>query len=189
MLSPQPLDTEGVDPEHCYLVMRSRDARYDGQFFTGVLTTGIYCRPVCPAKPPRVENCRFFPSSAAAQEAGFRPCLRCRPEVSPGLPAWIGASATVTRALRLIEEDGCESIDALAAKLGVGDRHLRRLFLEHLGATPMNVILNRRILFSKKLLTETTLPVTDIAFAAGFGSVRRFNDALSRVYGRPPSEL
>ncbi len=177
------------NPEHCYRAMQTRDARFDGQFFTGVLTTGIYCRPICPANPPKLTNCRFFPSSAAAQEAGFRPCLRCRPEVSPGLPAWIGTSATVTRALRLIEDGGVESATSLAAKLGVGDRHLRRLFVGHLGATPVAILTNRRILFAKKLLTETSLPVTDVAFAAGFQSVRRFNAAMSEVYGRPPSKL
>lgn len=181
-----------LDAESCYRAIETRDARFDGQFFTGVRTTGIYCRPVCPARAPKRENCNFYPSSAAAQEAGFRPCLRCRPEVSPGLPAWIGTSATVTRALRLIDagalDDG-NSVEDLAAKLGVGDRHLRRLFLDHLGATPVAVALNRRILFAKKLLTETTLPISDIAFASGFGSIRRFNDAMQQVYARSPRDL
>ncbi len=180
-----------LDPESCYRAIETRDARFDGQFFTGVITTGIYCRPICPVRPPKPENCRYYPSAAAAQEAGFRPCLRCRPEVSPGLPAWIGTSATVTRALRLIEDgvvdDG--SVEDLATRLGVGDRHLRRLFLEHVGATPMAVALNRRVLFAKKLLTETSLPVAEIAFAAGFGSLRRFNDAIQKVYARSPRDL
>lgn len=180
-----------LDPESCYRAIETRDARFDGQFFTGVVTTGIYCRPICPVRPPKPENCRYYPSSAAAQEAGFRPCLRCRPEVSPGLPAWIGTSTTVTRALRLIEDgvvdDG--SVEDLAARLGVGDRHLRRLFLEHVGATPMAVAVNRRVLFAKKLLTETSLPVAEIAFAAGFGSLRRFNDAIQKVYARCPRDL
>ncbi|BDC51410.1 AraC family transcriptional regulator [Bryobacterales bacterium F-183] len=180
-----------LDADSCYRAIETKDARFDGQFFTGVRTTGIYCRPVCPARAPKRENCNFYPSSAAAQEAGFRPCLRCRPEVSPGLPAWIGTSATVTRALRLIDNGALDdnSVEDLAAKLGVGDRHLRRLFLDHLGATPVAVALNRRILFAKKLLTETTLPVSDIAFAAGFGSIRRFNDAMQQVYARSPRDL
>lgn len=180
-----------LDAESCYRAIETKDARFDGQFFTGVRTTGIYCRPVCPARAPKRENCNFYPSSAAAQEAGFRPCLRCRPEVSPGLPAWIGTSATVTRALRLIDSGALDdhSVEDLAAKLGVGDRHLRRLFLDHLGATPVAVALNRRILFAKKLLTETTLPISDIAFAAGFGSIRRFNDAMQQVYARSPRDL
>ena len=169
--------------------MRTRDTRFDGQIFMGVTSTGIYCRPVCTANAPKPANCRFFPSSAAAQEAGFRSCLRCRPEVSPGLPAWIGTSPTVTRALRLIEDGTAETVKQLASQLGVGDRHLRRLFLEHLGATPMAVVSNRRILFAKKLLTETSLPITDIAFASGFGSVRRFNDAIAQSYGRSPRDL
>jgi len=179
------------DPETCYRAMETRDARFDGQFFTGVVTTGIYCRPICPARPPKRENCRFYLSSAAAQEAGFRPCLRCRPEVSPGLPAWIGASITVTRALRLIEDGALDqgSLSQLALRLGIGERHLRRLFLEHVGATPITVALNRRILFAKKLLTETGLPIQEIAFASGFNSVRRFNDAMRSVYGRPPRDL
>lgn len=180
-----------LDAESCYRALETKDARFDGQFFTGVRTTGIYCRPICPARPPKRENCNFYPSSAAAQEAGFRPCLRCRPEVSPGLPAWIGTSATVTRALRLIDSGALDdnSVEQLAEKLGVGDRHLRRLFLDHLGATPIAVALNRRILFAKKLLTETTLPVSDIAFASGFGSIRRFNDAMQQVYARSPRDL
>jgi AraC family transcriptional regulator of adaptative response / DNA-3-methyladenine glycosylase II len=182
------------DLEVCFRAMATRDARFDGQFFAGVVTTGIYCRPICPVRPPKRENMRFYPSSAAAQEAGFRPCLRCRPEVSPGLPAWIGTSATVTRALRLIEDGALDaeqhgSVERLADTLGVGERHLRRLFLEHVGATPIAVALNRRILFAKKLLTETALPIADVAFASGFGSVRRFNDAISNVYSRPPREL
>ena len=182
------------DIEVCFRAMATRDARFDGQFFAGVVTTGIYCRPICPVRPPKRENMRFYPSSAAAQEAGFRPCLRCRPEVSPGLPAWIGTSATVTRALRLIEDGALDaeqqgSVERLAATLGVGERHLRRLFLEHVGATPMAVALNRRILFAKKLLTETVLPISDIAFASGFGSVRRFNDAIASVYSRSPRDL
>src|SRR5580765_997553 len=130
-----------LDRKICERARRSRDPRFDGRFFIGVKTTGIYCRPICPAPSPKEENVRYFPSAAAAAEAGLRPCLRCRPETSPGTPAWLGSSATVSRALRLIEENGLAngSVDDLAARLGIGARHLRRLFLEHLGATPVAV--------------------------------------------------
>src|SRR5882672_8843024 len=126
---------------------RARDARFDGRFFIGVTTTGIYCRPICPARPPKEENVRYFPTAAAAAEAGLRPCLRCRPECSPGTPAWLGTSATVSRALRLITESALEDagMDALAARLGIGPRHMRRLFLKHLGASPIAVAQTRRL--------------------------------------------
>jgi AraC family transcriptional regulator of adaptative response / DNA-3-methyladenine glycosylase II len=180
-----------LDPAICYRALRSRDARFDGRFFTAVRTTGVYCRPVCPARTPRRENCVFLPCAAAAQEAGYRPCLRCRPEASPGTPAWLGTSATVSRALRLIGDGAldAEGVDALASRLGIGARHLRRLFLEHLGATPVAVAQNRRVLFAKKLIDDTSLPMAQIAHAAGFASVRRFNDAVREAYGRPPREL
>jgi len=179
-----------LDPEVCYRALRTRDARFDGRFFTGVRSTGIYCRPICPARPRR-ENCSFFACAAAAQEAGYRPCLRCRPEASPGTPAWLGTSATVSRGLRLIGEGALDrgSVEELAGRLGVGERHLRRLFVEHLGAAPLAVAQNRRILFAKKLLDETHLPLSQVAFSAGFSSLRRFNDALKATYGCPPREL
>jgi AraC family transcriptional regulator of adaptative response / DNA-3-methyladenine glycosylase II len=170
---------------------QARDPRFDGQFFVGVKTTGIYCRPVCPVKVPRPENVLFFPSAAAAGEAGFRPCLRCRPEASPGTPAWAGTSTTVNRGLRLINEGALDegSIESLSNRLGVTPRHLSRLFRQHLGASPKAVAQTRRLHAAKKLLDETTLPLTEIAMAAGYGSVRRFNDHLQSVYGRPPSAL
>ncbi len=169
----------------------SRDARFDGKFFIGVLSTGIYCRPICPARTSKEENVTYFPTAAAAAEAGFRPCLRCRPECSPGTPAWFGTSSTVSRALRLIGESGLEDggVEALAAHLGVGSRHLRRLFLKHLGATPTAVAQTRRLHFAKKLIDETSLPMTQVAVAAGFGCVRRFNAAISRTYSRTPTEI
>src|SRR5579885_1720432 len=153
------------------------DPRFDGRFFIGVVTTGIYCRPICPAPAPKEKNVRYFPSAAAAAEAGFRPCLRCRPEASPGTPAWLGTSATVSRALRLIGESALEDggVEPLAERLGVGARHLRRLFLKHLGASPIAVAQTRRLHFAKKLIDETSLPMRDIALASGFGSIRRFN--------------
>ncbi len=175
----------------CYRALSSRDARFDGRFFTGVASTGVYCRPVCPARTPLRRNCRFFPSAAAAAQAGFRPCRRCRPEAAPGSPAWQGTSAAVGRALRLLGEGALDhgSVDELAAKVGAGGRHLRRLFEEHLGASPLAVAQTRRVHFAKKLLDETGLPITEIAHAAGFASVRRFNTAMKGVWGAPPREL
>ncbi len=170
---------------------RARDARFDGRFFIGVTSTGIYCRPICPAPSPKEENVRYYLSAAAAAEAGFRPCLRCRPEASPGTPAWLGASATVSRALKLIAESALdeESVDDLAERLGIGSRHLRRLFLKYLGATPIAVAQTRRVHFAKKLIDETGLPMTQIAMAAGFGSIRRFNATFHNLYGRTPRDL
>lgn len=181
----------GTDVRVFERARRARDARFDGRFFVGVVTTGIYCRPVCPVAPPKPVNVRYFPSAAAAAEAGFRPCLRCRPEASPGTPAWLGSSATVSRALRLIAGGVLDSngVDALAEKLGIGSRHLRRLFLKHLGATPVAVAQTRRLHFAKKLIDETQLPVTQIAYSAGFNSVRRFNATFRTLYGRTPREL
>jgi AraC family transcriptional regulator of adaptative response / DNA-3-methyladenine glycosylase II len=180
-----------LDPDACYRALQTRDARFDGRFFTGVRSTGVYCRPVCPARTPRRENCIFLPCAAAAQEAGFRPCLRCRPEASPGTPAWLGTSATVSRGLRLIAEGALDrgSVQDLALRLGIGERHLRRLFLQHLGASPLSIAQTRRVHFAVKLLGETALPMAEIAFASGFSSIRRFNDAMRRAWGRSPTEL
>ena len=170
---------------------RSRDARFDGQFYIGVRTTGIYCRPICPANTPKSENVTFFPTAAAAGEAGYRPCLRCRPECAPGTPAWSGTSTTVRRGLRLIANGALDdsTIEDLAARLGVTSRHLRRLFTRHLGASPLAVAHTRRLHFAKQLIDQTRLPMQDIAVAAGYGSVRRFNDAFVKTYGRSPREL
>jgi len=177
----------------CYRALAARDARFDGRLFVGVKTTGIYCRPICPARTPKRENCRFFASAAAAQTSGFRPCLRCRPEISPDAAAWRGTSNTVSRALALIAEgalDGGEScVATLAEKLGVGERQLRRLFDRHLGVPPIAVAQTRRILFAKQLIQETRLSMTEVAEASGFGSIRRFNDAFRKLYSRTPSEL
>jgi AraC family transcriptional regulator of adaptative response / DNA-3-methyladenine glycosylase II len=156
-----------------------------------VKTTGIYCRPICPARPPKLENCRFVPTAAAAQEAGFRPCLRCRPESSPDLDAWRGTSSTVSRALKLIEGGALDSGDvaSLADRLEIGERHLRRLFLRHVGAAPVTVAQTRRVLLAKQLIHQTNLSMIQVALASGFGSVRRFNETFQRLYGRPPSDL
>ena len=169
----------------------SRDARFDGLFYVGVRTTGIYCRPVCPANPPRTENVSFFPTAAAASEAGFRPCLRCRPECAPGTPAWVGTSTTVKRGLRLISEGALDDgdIESLADRLGVTSRHLRRLFNKHLGASPLAVAHTQRLHFAKRLIDQTALSMQEISAAAGFGSVRRFNDTFRKTYGRTPREL
>lgn len=180
-----------LDHEICYRAVASRDPRFDGRFFTGVRTTGVYCRPVCPARTPRSENCAFFASAAAAEEAGFRPCRRCRPETSPGTPAWLGTSATVSRALRLIAEGALDEgrVEDLAARLGLSDRQVRRLFEEHLGASPRAVAWLRRVHFARRLIDETDLPFGRVAASAGFGSVRRFNAAIQRSFRATPGAL
>ena len=181
-----------LDPRVCYRALTTRDARFDGRLFVGVTSTGIYCRPVCPARTPKADNCRFFPSAAAAQEAGFRPCLRCRPETAPEQGAWRGTSNTVSRALEQIAAgalDGEAGVEQLAERLGVGERHLRRLFQQHLGASPIAVAQTRRVLFAKQLIHQTRLPMSEVALAAGYGSVRRFNEAFRALYQRPPSAL
>ena len=180
-----------LDRDICERARIARDPRFDGRFFIGVTSTGIYCRPVCPARSPKPENVRYFPSAAAAADAGFRPCLRCRPEASPGTPAWLGASASVSRALKLIGESALDGggVDQLAGRLGIGSRHLRRLFLRYLGATPVAVAQTRRVHFAKKLIDETTLSMAQVAMAAGFGSIRRFNTVFQKFYGRAPGDL
>jgi AraC family transcriptional regulator of adaptative response / DNA-3-methyladenine glycosylase II len=180
-----------LDWQICSRARLSRDPRFDGKFFIGVVGSGVYCRSICPAPTAKEKNVRYFPSAAAAAEAGFRPCLRCRPECSPGTPAWMGTSNTVSRALRLISESGLEEggVELLAERLGVGSRHLRRLFIKHLGATPMSVAHTRRLHFAKKLIDETRLPMTQIALASGFGCVRRFNAGISTVYHRTPTQI
>jgi AraC family transcriptional regulator of adaptative response / DNA-3-methyladenine glycosylase II len=182
-----------LDPKLCYQALQARDERFDGRVFVGVTTTGIYCRPVCPAGPARFENCRFYPSAAAAQQAGYRPCLRCRPETAPELGSWRGTSNTVSRGLQLIAAGALNgdsaSVDALAERLGVGARQLRRLFQRHLGASPLAVAQTQRVLFAQQLIVETRLPMSEIALAAGFGSVRRFNETFQRLFQRPPSSL
>ncbi len=180
-----------LDHAACYRVIETKDARYDGRIFTGVSTTGIYCRPVCPARTPKAQNVTFYPSAAAAQEAGFRPCLRCRPETAPDLGAWKGTSNTVSRALAMIELGALDEsdVETLAGRLGVGGRHLRRLFLQHLGASPVAVAQTRRVLLARQLIAETRLPMAEVALASGFGSIRRFNETFQRLYQKPPSDL
>ena len=180
-----------LDFDACDRARLARDPRFDGRFFIGVTSTGIYCRPICPAPTAKQKNIKYFPSAAAAAEAGFRPCLRCRPEAAPGTPAWLGTSATVRRALRLIQEGALDtqSVEQFATRLGIGPRHLHRLFVQHLGASPVAVAQTRRLHFAKHLIDDTRLAMTDIALASGFGSLRRFNDAFRQTYGRAPRDL
>ncbi|MBB3139307.1 DNA-3-methyladenine glycosylase 2 family protein [Halomonas organivorans] len=180
-----------LDPAQCRQARLARDARFDGRFVVAVTTTGIYCRPICPATPPRETNVRYFDSALAAAEAGFRPCLRCRPDSAPDSPAWRGTRATLERALRLIDDGALRDgpLGALCERLGVGERHLRRLFHEQLGVSPKAYAQHRQCLFAKQLLHQTTLPITDIAYASGFRSLRRFNDAFLNRIGLAPREL
>ncbi|WP_430390510.1 AlkA N-terminal domain-containing protein [Dyella sp. 20L07] len=187
-LIPDPL---APDTHTCEQARLSRDARFDGLFFTAVTSTRIYCRPVCPAPSPKPQNVRYYGSAAAAEAAGFRPCLRCRPELAPGNDAWQRGDHVIARTLKLMESGAFDelSIDAMAERIGLGARQLRRLFVERLGAPPISVHTTRRLLFAKQLLTETTLPVTEVALASGFRSLRRFNAAFLQANRVPPREL
>ena len=180
-----------LDPRICDRARLARDARFDGRFFIAVLSTGIYCRPICPSPTAKSRNVRYYASAEEAVAAGFRPCLRCRPEAAPGTPAWRGTSTTVARALRLITEGALrdESVAGLSERLGVSARHLHRLFVTHLGASPVAVARTRRLQFAKQLISDTSLPMSQVALASGFRSVRRFNDSIRSLYGRTPSQL
>lgn len=189
---PEPIAATALpDIRTCEQARLSRDARFDGLFFTAVTSTGIYCRPVCPAPAPRPTHVRYYASAAAAAQAGFRPCLRCRPELAPSHAAWHHGEHLVTRALKLIDAGmlADHSLDDLAQRIGVSARQLRRLFVEHLGAPPIDVHTTRRLLFARQLLTETALPVTEVALASGFGSLRRFNAAFAQANRITPREL
>jgi methylphosphotriester-DNA--protein-cysteine methyltransferase len=179
-----------LDPRICEQVRLTRDARFDGLFFIAVRSTGIYCRPICPAPTPKAHNVEYYANAAAAAAAGYRPCLRCRPEAAPGTPLR-ARSALVAAALRLIETGLLDraSVAELAARIGVGERHLRRLFVAEIGAGPLEIAATRRLLFAKKLLGETSLPITQIGLAAGYRSLRRFNTAFRTGYGRSPRAL
>lgn len=180
-----------LDHRECERARSRRDRRYDGRFFTGVRTTRIYCRPVCPVKPAQARNVTFYPTAAAAEAAGFRPCLRCRPETAPFSPAWQGSRATVHRAVRMIRAgalDG-DGIEALADRLGIGARHLDRLFSKHIGASPLQVARTTRLQKAKRLLDGTRLPMEEVAARAGFASLRRFNAVFAEVYERTPTQL
>lgn len=182
-----------LDETECEQARVGRDPAYDGRFFTGVRTTRIYCRPVCPVRPARGANVRFYPTAAAAESAGFRPCLRCRPETAPFCPAWNGSRTTTERALRLIDDGALDSddasVEALATRLGIGARQLSRLFAKHVGASPTQVARTCRVQRAKRLIDATDLPMVEIATQAGFGSLRRFNTVFAEVYRRPPTAI
>ncbi len=186
-----------ADQDACYLALKARDARFDGRFFTGVTSTGIYCRPVCSVRTPRRENCRFFGHAARAESAGFRPCLRCRPELAPNTVHWSIQDASgilAHQAARLLDDpdawyDKDLSVQALADRLGVSDRHLRRIFEAALGVSPMQYLQTRRLLTAKQLLADTTLPITQVALSSGFASVRQFNAAFVAQYKLNPTQL
>ncbi|WP_437608442.1 AlkA N-terminal domain-containing protein [Erwinia sp. V71] len=181
-----------MDTHAAYQALTSRDSRFDGVFFVGVTSTGIYCRPVCPVKAPREENCRFFASAAAAEKASFRPCLRCRPELSPGNAPVDSAHRIADLLVQRIDEGlshEAESLEQIAARFGISSRQLRRIVQKELGVSPVEIRQTRRLLLAKQLLTETRLPVTEIAFASGFSSLRRFNDAFNSQYRLSPSRL
>ncbi len=180
-----------LDFETCNAARLRRDPAYDGLFFTAVATTRIYCRPVCPVKQPLTKNVRYYPSAAAAERAGYRPCLRCRPETAPFCPAWNGTRTTVARALKLIEGGVLDEagVGELAERLGIGARHLARLFRRHVGASPAQTAKTLRLQRAKRLLDETDLPITEIAYRAGFKSLRRFHAAFVELYQQPPSDF
>ncbi|MBX3657422.1 MAG: helix-turn-helix domain-containing protein [Ramlibacter sp.] len=192
-----PSPTTALQPDACYLALKARDARFDGRFFTGVTSTGIYCRPVCSVRAPKRENCRFFSHAAQAEQAGFRPCLRCRPELAPGQLHWsIQDASTILahQAARLLDEPevwGGEapSVERLAARLGVSDRHVRRIFEAHFGVSPLQYLQTRRLLTAKQLLADTDLPITQVALISGYASVRRFNAAFVAHYHLNPTQL
>jgi AraC family transcriptional regulator of adaptative response / DNA-3-methyladenine glycosylase II len=184
-------EKERLDPNICYAAVKARDSRFDGRFFVGVRSTGIYCRPICSVRLPKKENCTFYISAAAAEKAGYRPCLKCRPELAPGL-APVDAVARLARSAALVLEENGHlylSLAELASKLGVTDRHLRRAFFAEFGVSPLQYLQSRRLLLAKSLLTDTSLPITEVAFAAGFGSIRRFNDVFRRFYRLTPGAL
>jgi len=180
-----------LDFDTCYRAVLARDPRFDGRFYTGVTSTGIYCRPVCPARTPARRNMRFYPHPGAAEAAGFRACRRCRPETSPGSPEWNVRADLTGRAVRLIADGYVDEhgVDGLARRLAVTERHLRRLLVAELGAGPLALARSMRMQTARRLLAETTMPITEIAFASGFASVRQFNATFLESYGRPPSSL
>ncbi len=179
------------DFDTCNKARLRKDVAYDGVFFIAVKTTRIYCRPVCPAPTPKSKNVTFYPSAAACEDKGYRPCLRCRPETAPFSPAWNGTKTTVERALRLIDAGALDDTDteSFAARLGIGARQLSRLFQKHLNTTPGQAAKTARVQRAKRLLDETTLPMTEIAFRAGFKSLRRFNTVFKETYRRSPTEI
>ena len=184
-------DVLPLDFDACYRAASGRDARWDGRIYLGVTSTGIYCRPSCPARKPRPENCRFLPSAAACVAAGFRACKRCRPDAVPGTRDWDARGDFVARAVRRIRDGAIDAVGVagLAAELAVSERHLRRMLLEEIGASPLQLARTRRAHSARALLEETDLPLADVAFAAGFGSIRQFGDTMREEFGIPPSRI
>src|SRR5688500_12389324 len=181
-----------MDSTACYDAYRARDPRFDGVFYVGVTSTGIYCRPVCTARTPKAANCRFFDSAEAAEKSRFRPCLRCRPELAPGNAPVDDARRIAALLVQRIDEgmlDDGAGLEQVAARFGWSSRQIRRILSKELGVSPIELVLTRRLLLAKQLLTETTLPITEIAFASGFASLRRFNDAFGTRYGMPPTRF
>ncbi len=182
---------DALDHTTCYQAITRRDARFDGRFYTAVTTTGIFCRPSCPARTPKSSNVRFYPHAATASEAGFRPCRRCRPELAPGHPEWNRRADLAGRALALIEEGVVDrvGVGGLATELAVSERHLRRELTEVVGTGPLQLARARRLWLARMLLDQTSLSITDVAFASGFGSLRQFNDSIRKTFDAAPSEL
>jgi AraC family transcriptional regulator of adaptative response / DNA-3-methyladenine glycosylase II len=180
-----------MEPAIYWQALHTRDSRFDGRFFIGTVTTGGYCRPICRIPFGKPDHLVWFASAAAAEAAGFRPCRRCRPDTSPGTPAWIGTSAVVSRALRLIDEGALDDgdVNKLASRVGIGSRQLRRLFVQHLGASPIKVATTHRLHFARKLIDETDLPMTTVALSSGFNSLRQFNHAVRTAYSHSPTQL
>jgi AraC family transcriptional regulator of adaptative response / DNA-3-methyladenine glycosylase II len=189
--SPESDSIVQLDPRQCERARVKRDRRYDGRFFSGVRTTRVYCRPVCPVHPAHGRNVTFYPTAAAAEAAGYRPCLRCRPETAPFSPAWQGSRTTVHRAMRLIRDGALDEtgVEDLACRLGIGSRHLDRLFQHYIGASPLQAARTMRVQRAKRLLDGTSLSMTEVALRAGFGSLRRFNAVFAEVYGRTPTAI
>ncbi|HPV23782.1 MAG TPA: Ada metal-binding domain-containing protein, partial [Casimicrobium sp.] len=180
-----------LTPNACYQAMKSHDARFDGRFFVGVSSTHVYCRPICRVRLPMQKNCGFYPSAAAAEAAGFRPCLKCRPELAPGFAATEASAKLARSAARMIEDGVASDVDLahVAERVGVTNRHLRRIFADEFGVSPVQYAQTHRLLLAKRLLTDTVLPVSEVAFAAGFSSVRRMNALFSERYGFAPTRL
>src|ERR1700682_873129 len=184
-------DSIGMEPAIYWQALHARDSRFDGRFFIGTVTTGGYCRPICRIPFGKPDHLVWFGSAAAAEAAGFRPCRRCRPDTSPGTPAWIGTSAVVSRALRLIAEGALDDgdVNRLASRVGIGSRQLRRLFVQHLGASPIKVATTHRLHFARQLIDETDWPMTKVALSSGFKSLRQFNHAIRTACGHSPTQL
>src|SRR5687767_1929828 len=180
------------DERRLYKALAARDPRFDGVFFVGVTSTGIYCRPICPVKTPQERNCRFFQTAQETEQAGFRPCLRCRPELAPGSAPVDDAQRIARLIVQRLEEgaiEGNAGLEEIAGQFELSSRQIRRIVQKELGVPPIQLLLTRRLLLAKQLLTETSLPITQVAFASGFSSLRRFNDAFNSRYGMPPTRL